>query len=94
MDGWSQSTYSAAELLAAGYTVGDAITSIGWDIVTPSAQSFGYANFGGGITIRSIIEDQVDIGWTNFLCGRWSVNWKEAQKRHYLRMNKRKAARL
>ena len=60
----------------------------------PSAPSFGYANFGGGITIRGIIEDQADIGWTNFLCGRWSVIWKEAQKRHYLQINKRKSAYL
>lgn len=37
---------------------------------TPSTQSFGYANFGGGITTRSIIEDQADIGWINFLYGR------------------------
>ena len=59
---------------------------------TLSVQSFGYANFGGGITIRGIIEDQADIGWTNFLCGRWSVKWREAQTRHYLRMNKRKSA--
>ena len=61
---------------------------------TPSVQSFGYGNFGNGITIRGIMEDQADIGWTNFLCGRWGVKWKEAQKRHYLRMNKKKSARL
>ena len=54
---------------------------------TPTSQSFGYTNFGGGITTRSIFEDQADIRWTNFLCGRWGVKWKEAQKRHYLRMN-------
>ena len=61
---------------------------------TPTAQSFGYANFGGGITTRSIFEDQADIRWTNFLSRRWGVKWKEAQKRHYLRMNKRKSAQL
>ena len=55
---------------------------------TPSIYSFGDSVFGGGIKIRGIIEDQADIGWTNFLCGRWSVKWKEAQKRHYLQMNK------
>jgi len=49
---------------------------------TPSIYSFGNSDFGGGITIRSIIEDQADIGWTNFLCGRWGVKWKEAQKSH------------
>ena len=37
---------------------------------TPSVKSFGYANFGGGITTRGIIEDQIEIGWTNFLCRR------------------------
>ena len=62
--------------------------------ITPTARSVGYANFGSGITTRSIFEDQTEIGWTNFLCGRWGVKWKEAQKRHYLRMNKRKSAHL
>ena len=61
---------------------------------TPMARSVGYANFGSGITTRSIFEDQAGIGWTNFLCGRCGVKWKEAQKRHYLRMNKRKSAHL
>ena len=40
------------------------------------------------------ISDQADIGWINFLCGRWSVKWKEAQKRYYLWMNKKKFACL
>jgi len=35
---------------------------------------------------------QADIGWINFLCERWSVKLKEAQKRHYLRINKKKSA--
>ena len=43
----------------------------------PSVYLFGNYNFMGGITIRGIREDQGDIGLTNFLCGRWSVNWKE-----------------
>ena len=50
-----------------------------------TARSMGYANFGSGITTRSIFEDQAEIGWTNILCGRWSVKWKEAQQRHYLK---------
>ena len=29
---------------------------------TPTAQSVGYASFGGGITTRSIFEDKADIG--------------------------------
>ena len=61
---------------------------------TPSVHFFGHMYFGGGISLRSIIVDQADIGWTNFLCGRWSLKWKEVQKRHYLQMNKRKSARL
>ena len=40
---------------------------------TLTAQAFGYANFGGDITTGSIFEDQADIGWTYFLCGRWGV---------------------
>ena len=60
---------------------------------TPAPQSFGDCTFRGGITISSIIRDQADIEWINFLCWRWSVKWKEAQKRHYLWMYK-KSARL
>ena len=61
---------------------------------TPSVREYGYVDFWGGITLRNIIEDLANIGWTNFLCGRWGVKWKEAQQRHYLRMNKKKSARL
>ena len=61
---------------------------------TPYVESFGHGNFGGGIRIRGIMEDQANIGWINFLCKRWGVKWKEAQKRHNLRMNKKKLARL
>ena len=61
---------------------------------TPSVREYGHVDFGGGITLRKIIEDQTSIGWTNFLCGRWGVKWKEAQRRHYLRMHKKKSARL
>ena len=61
---------------------------------TPTARSVGYVNFGSGITTRSIFEDQMEIGWTNFLCGRWGEKWKEAQQRQYLRIKKRKSARL
>ena len=39
------------------------------------------------------MSDQADIGWINFFSGRWSVKWKEAQKRHYCHMNKKKSAR-
>ena len=31
------------------------------------------------------------MGWINFLCGRFSVQWKEAQKRHYLRIGTKKS---
>ena len=61
---------------------------------TPVPYSCGDFAFGGGITISGLMQDQADIGWINFLCGRWSVKWKEAQKRHYLWMNKKKSARL
>ena len=60
----------------------------------PTAWSFGYANFGSGIITRGIFRNQTEIGWTNFLCGRWGVKWKEAQQRHYLGMKSRKLARL
>ena len=61
---------------------------------TSSVYSFGNVNYGRGITIRGILKDQAKIVWTNFLCGRWSMKWKEAQKKHYLRMNKKKSAHL
>ena len=61
---------------------------------TPSPYSYGNALFDGGITISCIIRDQADIGWINFLCGQWSVKWKEAQRRHYLQMNTKKSPYL
>ena len=60
----------------------------------PSAYSCGTGSFDGGITISGIIRDQADIGWINFLCGRFSIQWKEAQKRHYLRIGSKKSPRL
>ena len=61
---------------------------------TPSVQEYGYLDFGGGITVQSIMEYQANIGWTNFLCGRWRVKWKEVQNRHFIWMNKKKSPRL
>ena len=49
---------------------------------TPAPYSFGDFAFGGAITFSGVIEDQADIGWINFLCGRWSAKWKEVQKRY------------
>ena len=40
---------------------------------TPSVREYGHVDFGGGITVRNIIENQTSIGWTNFLCGQWGV---------------------
>ena len=39
----------------------------------PSTREYGHVDFGGGITLRNIIEDQASIGWTNFLCVQWGV---------------------
>ena len=58
---------------------------------TPSVYSCGMGSIDGGITISGIIKDQADIGWINFLCGRFSIQWKEAQKRHYLRIGTKKS---
>ena len=33
---------------------------------TPTVNSFGQTHFGGSISRRGIIEDQFNIGWTNF----------------------------
>ena len=59
----------------------------------PRPATFGRANFGRGLSISVILSDQAEIGWINFFSGRWSVKWKEAQKRHYRNMNKRKSAK-
>ena len=40
------------------------------------------------------MQDQHCIGWINFFAGRWGMKWKEAQKRHYMRMNMKKSAKL
>ena len=61
---------------------------------TPTVHSFGFEKFGDNLTTISIFRDQSEIGWTNFLCGRWGVKWKLAQKRHYLKMKSRKSPRL
>ena len=39
----------------------------------PTVHSFGFDKFGGNLTTISIFRDQSEIGWTNFLCGRWGV---------------------
>ena len=59
----------------------------------PHPSTYGRAQFGCGLSLQSIVSDQVDIRWINFLSGRWSVKWKEPQKRHYFNMNKKKSAR-
>ena len=33
---------------------------------TPTVRSFGFTNFGGNLTTRSIFRDQADIEWTIF----------------------------
>ena len=55
---------------------------------------FGQTNFGHDITLPRIMRDQADIGWLNFFSGQWSLKWREAQKSHYLGMNKKKSTRL
>ena len=58
----------------------------------PHTSTFGRAHFGRGLSLQSILSDHANIGWINFFLGRWSVKWKEAQKRHYRNMNKKKSA--
>ena len=59
----------------------------------PYPHSFCQAHFGRGLSLHSILCDQVDLGWINFFSSRWSVKWREAQQHHYRNMNKRKSAR-
>ena len=59
----------------------------------PHTHSFDRAHFGRGLSLRSILCDQADLGWINFFLIRWSGRWREAQQRHYRNMNKRKSAR-
>ena len=42
----------------------------------PTNRSFDFENFGGNLTTISVFRDQSEIGWTNFLCGRWGVTWR------------------
>ena len=60
----------------------------------PTNRSFDFANFGGNLTRRNIFRGQAEIGWTNFLCGRWGVTWRQAQQTHYLKTKSRKSVRL
>ena len=60
----------------------------------PTPYYFGCDSFGSGLTITGILCDQENVGWINFLCGRWSMKWKGAQKRHHICMNKKKSACL
>ena len=39
--------------------------------------------FEEGVTLTGIIEDQEKIGWNNFVLGRWSPLWQQAQHLHY-----------
>ena len=44
----------------------------------PNLHSFGRAHFGRGLSLHSILCDQVDLGLIHFFLGRWSVKWREA----------------
>ena len=44
----------------------------------PTPYSVSSGSFRSGLTISGIIRVQAEIGWINFLCGRWSAKWKEA----------------
>jgi len=61
---------------------------------TPILISLAAVTFEMDLLSPGILRDQADIGWLIFLSGCWSVKWREAQKCYYLRMNKKKSARL
>ena len=44
----------------------------------PRSSTFGRANFGRGLSLHSILCNQVDLDWINFFSGRWSVKYREA----------------
>ena len=54
----------------------------------------GFTNYGDGLTLSQILRDQHRIGLINFFAGRRSVKWNEAQKRHYLKMDRKKSTKL
>ena len=71
MDGVNNSTYTAAELLAAGYVVGDELTSVGWDIVSASTMSLGTVNISiidtaGTTTSVYTGTPTAVVGWNDF----------------------------
>ena len=59
----------------------------------PRPSTSGGAHFSRGLSLQGILCDQADLGWVNFFSGQWSVKWKEAQKRHYRNINKRKSTK-
>ena len=61
---------------------------------TQFVQEYGHVDFGCKIKLKKIVKDQTSIRWTNFLCGRLGLKWKEAHRRHYLHMNKKKSTHL
>ena len=49
--------------------------------------------FGEGVTLSGIIADQEEIGWNNFVLGRWSTLWQQAQLLHYKSIGSKKSAK-
>ena len=41
------------------------------------------ASFATTFGIRNAVRDQDQIGWDNFLLGRWSTKWQKVQQRHF-----------
>ena len=49
--------------------------------------------FDVGLSLAGILDSQKLMGWKNFMLGRWSPKWREAQRRHYIRIGSKKSAK-
>jgi hypothetical protein len=43
--------------------------------------------------LRLVSQHQAEIWWNNFVLGRWSVKWGEAQQRHYDRIGSKRTGK-
>ena len=60
-------------------TIIDALKSIQVNCV-PAINRCNNVVFDVGLSLAGILESQKSTGWKNFMLGRWSPKWKEAQR--------------
>ena len=73
-------------------TIIDSLKSIRVNRV-PAINRYNNFEFDVGLSLAGIFHTQKSTGWKNFMLGRWSPKWKEAQRRHYIRIGSKKSAK-